>query len=92
MAATVGDIVIAGTVDRLLVEPDRIRVVDFKTGRAVPSSADDVAPYHRKQMAAYVAALRVVFPGRAVEAALLYTHDATLIELPAAMLVADMPG
>ncbi len=82
VAATVGDLVIAGTVDRLLVEPGRVRVVDFKTGSRVPASVAEVAPYHRRQMAAYAAALGAIFPGRRIEAALLYTHDATLIELP----------
>ncbi len=92
IAATVGDIVIAGTVDRLLVTPTRVRVVDFKTGASVPATAAEVAPYHLKQMAAYVAALDVIFPGRRIEAALLYTHAARLIELPAEMLAANAPG
>ncbi len=84
IAATVGDIVVAGTVDRLLVTPDAVRVVDFKTGTTVPKTPAAVAPYHLRQMAAYAAALAVIFPGRRIEAALLYTHNATLIELPAA--------
>ena len=86
IAATVGEIVIAGTVDRLLVEPDRVRVIDFKTGSRVPTSAADVPTYHRRQMAAYAAALGVIFPGRRIETALLYTYDATLIELPTELL------
>ena len=92
IAATVGATVIAGTVDRLLVAPDRVRVVDFKTGAAVPEAATDVPRYHLRQMAAYAAALGVVFPGRRIEAALLYTHGARLIELPAALLAAHAPG
>ncbi len=92
IAATVGDIVIAGTVDRLLITADRIRVVDFKTGSAVPATAAAVAPYHLKQMAAYVAALGVIFPGRRIEAALLYTHAARLIELPEDLIKANAPG
>ena len=84
IAATLPDgSVIAGTVDRLLIEADRIRVIDFKTGRGVPAVVADVPAAHRAQMAAYVAALRVIFPGRSVEAALLYTHGPRLIILPA---------
>jgi len=73
--------VIAGTVDRLLVENDRVSVIDFKTGR-VPSGASDVPAYHRAQMEAYREALQVIFPGRAISAALLYTGGPQLIELP----------
>ena len=92
IAATVGDIVVAGTVDRLLVTPDVVRVIDFKTGGHVPATAAEVAPYHLKQMAAYAAALRAIFPGRRIDAALLYTHAAKLIELPADLLAAHRPG
>ena len=55
--------VIAGTVDRLLVEDDRVSVIDFKTGR-VPASDADIPDAHRAQMQAYAEALRVIFPGR----------------------------
>lgn len=91
IAAVVAGIVIAGKVDRLLVTPERIRLIDFKTGSRVPAEAHAVEPYHLRQMAAYVAALGAIFPGRAVEVALLYTHDATLIDLPAALLAAHKP-
>lgn len=92
VAAVVEGEVIAGTVDRLLVSDDRVLVVDFKTGRRVPGSAEAVPPHHLRQMAAYVAALGVVFPGRWVEAALLYTSGPRLITLPPALLEAHKPG
>jgi ATP-dependent helicase/nuclease subunit A len=84
IAATLPDgRVIAGTVDRLCIGPDLVRVIDFKTGRSVPASADALPPGHAAQMQAYADALAVIFPGRRVEAALLYTHGPTLIALPA---------
>ncbi|MCJ7422300.1 double-strand break repair helicase AddA [Sphingomicrobium astaxanthinifaciens] len=83
LAATLPDgRVIAGTVDRLLVEPDRVLVVDFKTGRRVPEDAAAVPEAYRRQMAAYVAALEVIFPGRRIESALLYTAGPRLLVLP----------
>lgn len=91
IAATVGGAVIAGTVDRLVVTPHRVRVVDFKTGRRVPATRADIPGYHLRQMAAYVAALRVVFPDRAVEAALLYTAAPRLFDLPDDVLDAHKP-
>jgi len=81
LAATLPDgRVIAGTVDRLRVEPDRISVIDFKTGR-VPATDADIPRSHRAQMAAYVEALKVIFPERRVSAYLLYTAGPKLIEL-----------
>jgi ATP-dependent helicase/nuclease subunit A len=73
IAATLPDgRVIAGTVDRLLVEPGRVLVVDYKTGRA-PDREESIPQAHRLQMQAYAEALAVIFPDRTVEAALLYT-------------------
>ncbi|HEX8445390.1 MAG TPA: 3'-5' exonuclease, partial [Sphingomonas sp.] len=86
IAAVVEGVVVAGTVDRLLVTASMVRVVDFKTTRRVPASLAAVPPGHIIQMAAYVAALTVVFPGRAVSAALLYTGGPALFELDAALL------
>ncbi|KQT33639.1 DNA helicase UvrD [Sphingomonas sp. Leaf412] len=81
--------VIAGTVDRLLVADGVVRVIDYKTGRHVPADAADVPPYHRAQMAAYRAALAVIFPDARIEAALLYTAGPRLIVLSEEALVAD---
>jgi ATP-dependent helicase/nuclease subunit A len=91
VAAVVGNIVVAGKVDRLLVTDDTVMVVDFKTGRRVPAAADAVEPYYLRQMAAYVAALERVFPDRAVTAALLYTEGPRLIELPDALMRLHRP-
>ena len=81
LAATLPDgTVVAGTVDRLLVESSRISVIDFKTGK-VPRSHDAIPASHKAQMSAYTGALRVIFPGREVRAALLYTSGPQLFEL-----------
>jgi ATP-dependent helicase/nuclease subunit A len=81
LAATLPDgRVIAGTADRLLVEETKVSVIDFKTGR-VPATHAEVPASHRAQMTAYAEALRVIFPGREVRAALLYTAGPKLIEL-----------
>lgn len=92
IAAIVGGDVVAGTVDRLLVEQDRVMVVDFKTGRRVPASAHAAPEHHLRQMSAYAAALEVIFPGRKVEAALLYTGGPKLICLPAALVALHKRG
>lgn len=86
IAATVGGQVVAGTIDRLLVQSDRVLLVDFKTARRPPAGIDDVPLAILRQMAAYVAALEAVYPGRTIEAALLYTETPLLIAIPAALI------
>lgn len=82
LAATVGGQVIAGTADRLLVTDKIVTVLDFKTARHPPCSLEAVPSAVLRQMAAYVAALEVIFPGREVRAAIVYTQTPQLIALP----------
>jgi ATP-dependent helicase/nuclease subunit A len=83
IAATLSDgRVVAGTVDRLCIGADVVRVIDFKTGRTIPHDANSIPPGHRAQMDAYAEALQIIFPGRKIEASLLYTAGPRLITLP----------
>ncbi|MDG2003360.1 MAG: UvrD-helicase domain-containing protein, partial [Novosphingobium sp.] len=82
IAAVVDDRVVAGTIDRLVITPDRIRLVDYKTSRRPPGTIDEVPRAILRQMAAYAAALEATYPGRSVEAALLYTTAPRLIVIP----------
>jgi ATP-dependent helicase/nuclease subunit A len=93
IAAVVGEgIVVSGTVDRLLVSDERILVADFKTGRIAPSTAAEIPVPHLRQMASYTEALKVIFPGRRIEARLLYTAGPVLHDLPPELLDRYAPG
>ncbi len=92
LSAVVDGVVVAGIVDRLLITDDNVTVIDYKTGRHAPVSAADVAPAYLRQMAAYRAALMVIFPGRIVDAALVYTAVPRLIALSPADLAPHKPG
>ncbi|MGV3511842.1 MAG: double-strand break repair helicase AddA [Novosphingobium sp.] len=82
LAAVVGGRVVSGTVDRLVIGSDRIRIVDFKTARRPPVALAEIPAAYIRQMAAYVAALEAIHPGVPVEAALLYTHTPQLFVIP----------
>lgn len=92
LAATVGGQVIAGTADRLLIERERVLVVDFKTARRPPTALAEVPGATLAQMAAYTAALEAIYPGRKVEAAVLYTQAPLLVPLPEATLAEHKAG
>ena len=70
---------INGQIDRLVVGDDRILVVDFKTNRPAPGRIEDADPAYIRQMAVYSAALAEAFPGRTVEAALVWTDGPKLM-------------
>jgi ATP-dependent helicase/nuclease subunit A len=73
---------ISGRIDRLVVLPDRVLVADFKTNRPSPEKVEDADPAYVRQMAIYAAVLGEVFPGRTIEAALIWTDGPRLMPVP----------
>jgi ATP-dependent helicase/nuclease subunit A len=74
-----------GRIDRLVVEADRVLAVDFKSNRAVPASAGAVPEGILRQLGAYRAALRLIWRGRKVETAVLWTRAGRLMLVPDAL-------
>ena len=75
-------VAIAGRLDRLVVRPDRVLVIDYKTNRPAPDRVEDVEPAYLTQMAVYVAVLQALYPERLVEAALVWTDGPRLTPIP----------
>ncbi|SDH36200.1 double-strand break repair helicase AddA [Alloyangia pacifica] len=73
---------IHGVIDRLLVTPEKIVALDFKSNRTVPATPAEVPEGLLRQMGAYAAALTQVFPGRSIETGLVWTATQELMVLP----------
>jgi ATP-dependent helicase/nuclease subunit A len=80
----------AGRVDRMVIAPSGILVVDFKTNRPSPETASDADPAYLRQLAIYVALLRAIFPDRPVEAALVWTDGPKLMPIPEELLAGQL--
>jgi ATP-dependent helicase/nuclease subunit A len=78
---------VSGRVDRLLVEDHRVLVADFKTNRPAPDAVEAADPAYLRQMAVYWALLSEIFPGRAVEAALIWTDGPKLMPIPEKLMI-----
>jgi len=72
---------LSGQIDRLVVEKDRVLIVDFKTLRPPPATEEEVAPLYLRQLALYRAALSEIYPGREIRCALLWTEGPRLIPM-----------
>ncbi|WP_348253278.1 PD-(D/E)XK nuclease family protein, partial [Salmonella enterica] len=81
---------VSGRMDRLVVLPDRVLVIDYKTNRPAPARVEDADPAYLLQLAVYAAILRDLYPGRAVEAALVWTDGPRLMAVPQALLDAAL--
>jgi ATP-dependent helicase/nuclease subunit A len=83
-------ILVAGQVDRLIAAEAAVLVVDYKTDSLVPDRLDDVPPAYTAQLALYRAVLMRVYPGKSVQAALIFTAGPLLLEIPATTLDAAL--
>jgi ATP-dependent helicase/nuclease subunit A len=73
---------IFGYIDRLVVTPERILAVDFKSNADVPANTAQVPEGILRQMAAYAVGLSEIWPDRRIETAVLWTKPARLMLLP----------
>lgn len=71
-----------GVIDRLVIGPDRVLAVDFKSNALAPGRAEDVPEAILRQMGAYRALLQPGWPGRRIETAVLWTETGQLMALP----------
>ena len=92
LAGLVEGVVISGQVDRLLVEPTRVLLCDFKTGHAPPAEPALSPVLYLRQMAAYRALLASLYADRAIVCLLVWTEAPSVMRLPDALLDRHRPG
>lgn len=82
----VGDFTLSGQVDRLAVHNDEVLIIDYKTNRPPARSPEMVPKIYQRQMAAYKAVLKEVYPDKTIKCFLLWTDIAELMEIPDELL------
>jgi ATP-dependent helicase/nuclease subunit A len=92
LAGVVGGQAIFGQVDRLVVTPEAVVLLDYKTNRTPPATLAEVPRAYLRQMAAYQALLEAIWPDRAVRPALLWTEGPRLMALDERVLAPWRPG
>ena len=73
--------IISGQIDRLVVTPHTVYIIDFKTNRPPPKDEKNIPQIYRNQMKAYADAIRKIYPSHDIKSALLWTDGANLMEL-----------
>ncbi|MEO0633106.1 MAG: double-strand break repair helicase AddA [Pseudomonadota bacterium] len=90
MTATLDGQTLYGTIDRLIVTPERVTIVDFKSNRLIPATPNQVPEGLLRQMGAYARGVAQIYPGRAIDTAILWTHSRTLMSLPHDIVLAAL--
>jgi len=82
--------VVSGQIDRLVVTPEAVLIVDYKTNQTPPRHPDEAPPAYVEQLALYRAVLAKLYPDRPVHGALLWTETLEMMELSASALDAGL--
>jgi len=85
VAATcdLGDRRLYGIIDRLIIAPDHILAVDYKSNQVIPTTPDTIPEGLLRQLGAYHHLLSQLYPDRRIDTAILWTRNATLMPVDA---------
>jgi ATP-dependent helicase/nuclease subunit A len=81
---------VSGQIDRLVVRPDEVLIVDFKTNQTAPKSAAEAPSAYVRQLALYRAVLSRLYPQKPIRAVLLWTEALEYMEISAPALDAAL--
>ena len=73
--------IISGQIDRLVVEENRVMIIDFKTNRPAAKCVEDIPIAYVKQLDAYKKLVERIYPNHQVETYILWTDTANLMKV-----------
>jgi ATP-dependent helicase/nuclease subunit A len=82
---------LTGQIDRLLVRERDCVILDYKSNRPPPMRVEQVATAYLRQLAAYRAAIQVIYPGKSIACKILWSAVPVLMDIPAALLDMHVP-
>ena len=73
--------IISAQIDRLVVEDDKVIIVDFKTNRPAKKTPEETPEAYINQLKTYEKLLRLIYPTHSVESYILWTNEARLMRV-----------
>jgi len=86
----IGTQTFSGSIDRLIVTPDLVTAIDYKSNRLVPDVPEAVPEGVLRQLGAYAGLLEPLYPGRRIDVAILWTEGPHLMPLPRDLVMAAL--
>ena len=76
-----GGKIISAQLDRLIILPQKIMILDFKTNRPAAKDLASTSPAYVKQLGIYAELLRKIYPDKPVETYILWTNETRLMRV-----------
>ncbi len=73
--------IISAQIDRLVVTPQKVIIIDFKTNRPPAASAAETPEVYIKQLSVYKQLIEKIYPSRQVETFILWTNNGNLMQI-----------
>lgn len=73
--------IISAQIDRLVILPDKIMIIDFKTNRPAAKQIEDTPEVYINQLRIYTSLLNRIYPNLPVEAYILWTNETRLMQV-----------
>ena len=73
--------IISAKIDRLVIEPDKVIIVDYKTNRPAAKNINEVPDLYLKQLSAYKSLLEKIYPQKKIETYILWTNTCQMMEI-----------
>lgn len=70
-----------GVIDRLVVGPEQVTLVDYKTHRLNDADIEQLGTHYRPQLELYREGVQRLWPNHSVRACLLLTHGCRLVDM-----------
>jgi ATP-dependent helicase/nuclease subunit A len=70
---------LAGTIDRLLIGPDRVLIIDYKSNSLIPDRPEATPEGILRQLGAYAHMVAQIYPEHRIETAVLWTRRPVLM-------------
>lgn len=76
-----GGKIISAQIDRLVVQNDKVIIVDFKTNRPAKKTLEETPDTYKRQLNTYKSLIGKIYPDRSVETYILWTNEARLMRV-----------
>ena len=73
--------IMSAKIDRLVIEPDKVIIVDYKTNRPAAKNIDEVPDLYFRQLSAYKSLLEKIYPQKKIETYILWTNTCQMMEI-----------
>ena len=73
--------IVSSKIDRLVIEDDRVIIVDYKTNRPAAKSIEEVPLIYINQLNTYKDLVKRIYPDKKIDAFLLWTNTCNMMKV-----------